>query len=192
LGLRPADFDLDKRTVQLLRSLQRISRREDKKSHLELVPTKTEDSERTVCVPQIVLERVREHLARWNEERRSAGTAWQETGMLFTTGKGTLLDPRSMQREYYRLRDRPQLPKIRFHDLRHSAATILAMAGIPDAAIQKLQGHASVRTTQEIYMHLTGDAEKQTANKMDEIFGPVAVKAAVKSAKTKAKAAVSD
>ena len=83
-----------------------------------------------------------------------------------------------MLREYYRLRDQAQLPRIRFHDLRHSAATILKMAGIPDEAIQKLLGHASVRTSQEIYMHLTGDAEKRAADKMDEIFGPVAVKAA--------------
>ena len=89
-----------------------------------------------------------------------------------------MLDARNMLREYYRLRDQAQLPRIRLHDLRHSAATILKMAGIPDEAIQKLLGHASVRTTQEIYVHLTGDAEKRAADKMDEIFGPVAVKAA--------------
>jgi integrase len=52
------------------------------------------------------------------------------------------------------------------------------MAGIPDEAIQKLLGHASVRTTQEIYMHLTDGAEQRAADKMDEIFGPVAVKVA--------------
>jgi hypothetical protein len=75
-----------------------------------------------------------------------------------------------MLREYYRLRDRAQLPKIRFHDLRHSAATILKLAGFPDEAIQKLLGHASVRTTQHIYLHLTPDAEKSAARKMDEIF----------------------
>jgi len=91
-----------------------------------------------------------------------------------------------MLREYYRLRDQARLPKIRFHDLRHSAATILKMAGIPDQAIQKLLGHASVRTTQEIYTHLTPDAEKRAADKMEEIFRPVAVKIAVKKAKEKA------
>jgi integrase len=89
-----------------------------------------------------------------------------------------------MLREYYRLRNRAQLPKIRFHDLRHSVATILKMAGIPDEAIQNLLGHASVRTTQEIYLHLTGGAEKRTADKIDEIFGPVAVTVAVKKAES--------
>ena len=58
------------------------------------------------------------------------------------------------------------------------------MAGIPDEAIQKLPGHKSVPTTQEIYMHLTGGAEKRAADKMDGIFGPVAVKVAFKKAES--------
>lgn len=103
--------------------------------------------------------------------------------MVFTTRIGTMLEPRNLLREYYRLRDQAQLPRIRFHDLRHSAATILKMGGVPDEAIQKLLGHASVRTTQDIYVHLTGAAERQAADKIDEIFGPVAVTAAVKTAK---------
>jgi integrase len=143
---------------------------------LELLPTKTEDSERGIWLPQIVLEKVLAHRTRQEEERKIGGSAWRDTGMVFTTGIGTMLDARNMLREYYRLRDRIQLPQIRFHDLRHSAATILKMASIPDQAIQKLLGHASVRTTQEIYTHLTLDAEKRAAEKVDEIFRPVAVK----------------
>jgi integrase len=112
--------------------------------------------------------------------------------MVFTTRKGTFLDPRNMLREYFRLRDRAHLPKIRFHDLRHSAATILKMGGVPDEAIQKLLGDASVRTTQEIYMHLTRDGERRAADKMEEIFGPAAAKVAVKPAKRKVKSAASD
>jgi len=53
---------------------------------------------------------------------------------------GTMLEPRNLLREYYRLRDQAQLPRIRFHDLRHSAATILKMGGVPEEAIQKLLG----------------------------------------------------
>jgi integrase len=60
------------------------------------------------------------------------------------------------------------------------------MAGVPDQAIQNMLGHASVRTTQEIYQHLTADGQDQAAAKMDEIFRPVAVRVAVKSAQTKA------
>jgi hypothetical protein len=128
-------------------------------------------------------ERVLTHRTRQDEERKLAGSAWRGSGMVFTTRIGTMLDARNMLREYYRLRGQAQLLKIRFHDLRHSAATILKMAGVPDQVIQKLLGHASVRTTQEIYTHLTADAETKAAEKMDEIFRPVAVEVAVKTAK---------
>lgn len=123
-----------------MRQLQRVNRKGEKKSHLELVQTKTEGSDRTRWVPKLVLEKVLAHRNRQDDERVLAGSAWREKGMVFTTRIGTLLDPRNMLREYYRLRDQAQLPKIRFHDLRHSAATILGLAGIPDEAIQKPLG----------------------------------------------------
>lgn len=185
LGLQWTDFDFENGRVYLIRSLQRVKRPEEKSSHLELLPTKTQESERGLWLPQIVLEKVLAHRTRQDEERKLAGSAWHETSMVFTTSIGTMLDARNMLRVYYRLRDGAQIPKIRFHDLRHSAATILKMAGIPDQAIQKLLGHASVRTTQDIYTHLTLDAEKGAAEKMDEIFRPVAVTVAVKNAKTR-------
>jgi integrase len=185
LGLRWTDFDFEVGRVQLLRALQRVKRPGQTKSHLELIDTKTEDSDRSVWLPQIVIEKVLAHQRLQTEEREVAGSGWAEPGMVFTTTKGTLLEPRNLLRDYYRIRDGAQLPRIRFHDLRHSAATILKMGGVSDQAIQKMLGHASVRTTQEIYTHLTLDGSKQAADKMDEIFGPVAVKVAVKHAQKK-------
>ena len=185
LGLKWSDFDFEASKVQLLRSLQRIRRPGERKSGLELVATKTKGSDRSVCLPQVVIEKVLMHRRRQDEERETAGSAWVETGMVFSTQKGTLLEPRHMLRDFYHVRDRAQLPRIRFHDLRHSAATILKMAGVSDPAIQNMLGHASVRTTQDIYTHLTTDGEKQAAAKMDEIFGPVAVRVAVKNAQRK-------
>lgn len=185
LGLRWTDFDFELGKFQLLRSLQRVKRPGEQKSRLELVPTKTEGSDRSAWLPQIVLEKVLEHQRRQFEERKAAGSAWIETGMVFTTPKGTPLEPRSMLRDFHRIRSHPKLPRIRFHDLRHSAATILKMGGVSDQAIQHLLGHSSVRTTQEIYTHLTIDGQKQAADKMDEIFGSVAVKVAVKNAQKK-------
>jgi integrase len=119
LGLQWTDFDFAKGKVYLARSLQRVKPEEEKKSRLELLPTKTEDSERGVWLPHIVLEKVLAHRTRQQEEREFAGSAWRETGMVFTTSTGTMLDARNMLREYYRLRGRTQVPKIRSHDLRH-------------------------------------------------------------------------
>ena len=70
---------------------------------------------------------------------------------------------------HYKLRAAAALPKIRFQDLRHSAASLLHASGVPSEAIRQLLGHASVRTTEEIYTHLTTDLERAAAEKMDEI-----------------------
>ena len=105
-----------------------------------------------------------------------------ETGRLFTTTKGTMLEARNMLREYYKLRDLSGLPKIRFHDLRHSAATLLCAAGVPMPAISRILGHASTRTTQDVYAHVTNEMEADAAAKMDAIFKPVDVTVDVKTA----------
>jgi integrase len=112
---------------------------------LELVPTKTEGSDRTIRLPQIVIEKLLAHRTRQDHERQVAGSAWHETEMVFTTRIGTMLDARNMLREYYSLRDRAHLPKIRFHDLRHSAATILKMAGIPVRIPGQGEQHSGVK-----------------------------------------------
>jgi integrase len=181
LGLKWTDLNFETGKVTLVRALQRVKPAGAKKTVLELVDTKTRESDRSMWLPQIVIEKVLAHQRRQSEERKDAGSRWVESGMVFTSQRGTPLEPRNLLRDFYRIRNRSQLPRIRFHDLRHSAATILKMAGVADQAIQKLLGHASVRTTQEIYEHLTVDAEKQAAAKMEEIFRPVAVKVAAKN-----------
>lgn len=120
LGLQWTDVDFGNGQVYLIRSLQRVKRPGEKRSHLELLPTKSEESERGLWLPQIVLEKVLAHRTRQEEERKLGGSSGHETGMVFTTSIGAMLDARNMLREYYRLRDRAQLPKIRFHDLCHS------------------------------------------------------------------------
>ncbi len=108
-----------------------------------------------------------------------------ETGRVFTTTKGTLLEARSMLGQYYKLRDLSGLPKIRFQDLRHSAATLLTAAGVPMPAISRILGHSSTRTTQEVYAHVTNEMEAETAAKMDAIFKPVDVTVDVKTTSRK-------
>ena len=74
--------------MAILESLKRIPRKEDKKSHFELVPTKTEDSDRIICLLQIVLENGSGIGPVSSKERKLAGRAWSGEGMVFTTRKG--------------------------------------------------------------------------------------------------------
>src|SRR5262249_51532030 len=116
--------------------------------------------------------------------RKWAGSRWQETGYVFTTRIGTPQDPRDLLREYYSI-TRPKakdgtpiklpFPAIRFHDLRHSAATLLLAQGVSPRYITELLGHSQVSFTMQTYAHVLPEVQKQVAAKMDEIFAPVRV-----------------
>jgi integrase len=92
LGLKWSDFDFEAGKVQILRSLQRLKRRGESTSRLELVATKTEESDRSMWLPQIIIEKVLTHQRRQEEERKLGGSVWVDTGMVFTTRRGTMLD----------------------------------------------------------------------------------------------------
>jgi integrase len=75
---------------------------------------------------------------------------------------------------------RKLLPRLRFHDLRHSAATLLLVQGVHSRYIMELLGHSSINVTMNIYGHVLDDMKRETARQTDAVFNPVTVKLAVK------------
>jgi len=69
------------------------------------------------------------------------------------------------------LLERAGLPDVRFHDLRHSVATILFAAGVDLKVISELLGHSSIAVTSDVYAHLLPDMQRTVVNKMDDPFG---------------------
>ena len=74
-------------------------------------------------------------------------------------------------RDFKKLLERAGLPDMRFHDLRHSCASLLAVQGIPARVAMDVLGHADIRTTQNIYTHVFDEAKRQAADVMDRLFG---------------------
>ncbi len=103
---------------------------------------------------------------------------------MFTSTIGTPLEQRRLDREFKLLCDAAGLRRIRFHDLRHSAASILIAQGVHPKAIQELLRHSSIQLTMDTYGHLFDEMQRETADKMDAVLAPipepVAVKVAVK------------
>jgi integrase len=134
LGLQWPDVDLDAGTLKVRRALQRVD------GKLVLVEPKSQRSHRTVQLPAVLVATLAHHRALQEQERQWAGTRWQETGYVFTTRVGTPMDPRDLLRDYYAITrpkakkgrelPEPKFPAIRFHDLRHSAATLLLAQGV--------------------------------------------------------------
>ena len=117
LGLQWPDVDLESEnsTLTVRQSIQRID------GKLTITPTK-KDKVHTVNLPAVTRSVLVAHRAKQEEERRIAGSRWQETGFVFTTTIGTPVDARSVIRRFHSILKTAGLPRIRFHDLRHSAA----------------------------------------------------------------------
>jgi integrase len=185
LGLRWADVDLNSGKLEVRFTLQRVKRPGEKKGRLELIAPKTERSRRIIVLPQVAISALRAHRARQEDERSACGSRWHETGMVFTTGIGTMLDQRNMLRAFYAIMDtrdpadlapdlqkrRKLLPSLRFHDLRHSAATLLLAQGVHPRYIMELLGHSSISLTMNTYGHILEEMKKETARQADAIFG---------------------
>jgi integrase len=167
LGLRWFDIDLEAGTLRVHRQLQRV------REGGGLVFSEPKNaSRRTIDLPQRGLEALRSHHKRQIEQQLGAGAKWQENDLVFTTTIGTAVDAQNVVNRHFKpLLRRAGLPPIRWHDLRHTCATLLLSRGTHPTYVQKLLGHASVQLTLDRYSHWMPSMGKHTASAMDEALG---------------------
>ncbi|MGW2269607.1 tyrosine-type recombinase/integrase [Streptomyces yangpuensis] len=149
LGLRWEDLDLGSGTAAIRRTLQRTSA-----GGLTTLPTKTRASERRIALPARCVQSLKHHHEEQQREREAAGTTWQQNGHVFTTAQGGSLDPTNLTRAFTTLLRKAALRRIRFHDLRHSTATLLLEQGVELVVIKELLGHAHIGVTATVYAHV--------------------------------------
>jgi integrase len=94
-------------------------------------------------------------------ERQAVGSGWKVGGLVFTTPTGGPLDPANLTRRFRSFLDRAGLRRIRFHDLRHSTATLLLEQGVDLVVIKKLLGHAHIGVTAGVYAHVRLRLQRQ-------------------------------
>lgn len=164
-ALRWEDVNLETGAVAVKHTLQRL-----KKHGLVLMPPKSEKSRRTVQLPASCIGSLKAHRERQQAERALAGSAWQETGHIFTSTIGTPIDDRKILKEFNALVEAAKLPKQRFHDLRHACISLLRAQGVPDKVIAEIVGHSDIRLTQNVYQHVYQEAKTEAAAKMDALL----------------------
>jgi integrase len=173
IGLQWPAIDLERGTLRVCQALQRLKLPGEKKGKLVTTEPKRR-SRRTINLPQVCLSVLHSHRCRQEEERKCAGTAWRDTGYVFTSRIGTPLDPRNVNDEFREIVDRAGLPRIRFHDLRHTAATLLLVQGVHPRVVMDLLGHSQIAITMNTYSHVVPALRREAADKMDAILNPVA------------------
>lgn len=140
-GLCWAEVDLDNRRIHI-----RQAQVDD-----ELDSTKSEDSDRIIKISQQCAAVLRAWRQAQRLERMKWGAAWSDTGRVFTREDGTALRPQWVSARFAALARKASLPPIRFHDLRHGAATMLLAAGTPMKVVSEMLGHATVAFTADVY-----------------------------------------
>lgn len=113
---------------------------------------KTKSSRRQVLLPRIVVEALTAHDERQAQERELVGTAWEDNGLVFPNTIGRPINVSNfLPRDFYPLLERAGLPRMRFHDLRHSAATLLLELGIHPKVVSEMLGHSQIGITLDLY-----------------------------------------
>lgn len=146
LALSWDDLELDRGLLHVRATLHRDA------GEWVLAETKNEESERIVPLTAETVEVLREHKLRMAGERTPA---WTYFGLVFTTTKGQPIHGPNLLPPFYAHLARLGLPRITWHDLRHSAASVLLESGVPIEVVSRFLGHATIRVTMDTYGHLT-------------------------------------
>ena len=158
LGLKWPDIDWNKGVIHVRRQVQRVTG----KGFIFDEP-KTRAGRRSVRVGQNVLQSLAQHKQRQELEIFYAGDRWHANDLVFPSTTGTPLDQRNLLRDYYAILKLAGLPRIRFHDLRHTAASLLISHETPINVVSAMLGHSKPSVTLDIYAHVYSGRQEQAA-----------------------------
>jgi integrase len=163
LALRWQDVDMENAVVSVKRTLTRIG------GKVAFGEPKTKKSRRSIRLAPQAVEALRLHLERQLRDKEILGDRYQDQGLIFTTDTGAPINPSNLrQRSFTPLLKRAGLPHMRFHDLRHTCATLLLSRGVHPKFVQELLGHATIAITLDTYSHVLPSMGNATTKAMED------------------------
>jgi integrase len=167
LGLLWEDINFDRAFLVVRRSVQREG------SRVVIADTKTVHSRRRIALSCGAVEALRAHRERQEHEKQRLGEAWNTTyDLVFPNESGRLMMPGYVSYDLFsRVLEKAGLSHIRFHDLRHTAATLLLVQGINPKEVSEMLGHSRISITLDVYSHVTPHMQEMAAQAMDEVLG---------------------
>jgi len=170
LGLQWKDVDWGGSRLQIQRQVQRI-----KGKGLVFTEPKSRAGRRSVVLGPSSMARLKAQRMLQDAEKAFSGKRWEEHDLIFASTRGTPLDQSNVVMDFKAHLRRLGLPEIRFHDLRHTAATIMLQEGIPSKVVQERLGHSQISVTLDTYSHVLPSMQEEAALKVDELLEPIPV-----------------
>lgn len=163
LALKWDDVDLERGVLRVRRTLTHAN-----KAYV-LGEPKTSKSRRTIRLTASAVTALRAHLSRQLEEMERLSSLYQPGGLIFATETGSIINPSNLRnRSFKPLLKKAGLPPIRFHDLRHTCATLLLSKDVNAKVVSEMLGHSSISVTLDIYSHLLPDMQEKAAEALEE------------------------
>ncbi|MCL6455098.1 MAG: site-specific integrase [Alicyclobacillus sp.] len=164
LGLKWTDVDWEHAQVSVQRTLNYIDRQPVFRD------LKTDRSRRNVALSDLAIEALRYQRALQAEDRLFYGSSWEGTDTILSTASGAPLSQNTLNTVWQRLLPTIDVPKIRFHDLRHTHASLLLQQGVHPKIVSERLGHATVQITLDTYSHVLPGMQKSAANQLDQVL----------------------
>ena len=164
-GLLWSDLDLDKGELTVRHTLSRVD------GALVLTEPKTDRSRRKVPLHAGVVTALKQWRAQQAQERRVAGDQWTDTGVVFATELGTMVDPRNLLRTVELAAKKARIEGVGAHTMRHSAAVAWLEGGVHIKAAADLLGHSSISITGDLYGHTSDDTAKAAVDQLGQALG---------------------
>ena len=165
LALRWDDVDLDGGVLHVRQNVQRLP-----EMGLVFGPPKSNKSRRTIPLPAASAKVLRTHRANQAAEALALGPAWVDSGLVFTSTVGTVIEPRNLNRFFDELITKAGVRRIRFHDLRHTCASLLLAQNVPARVVMEILGHSQLAMTTDLYSHVMPTALRAAADAMDRVL----------------------
>ena len=166
LALHWQDMNLEDCSIQVKRAVSYLKGY----GYVESEP-KTAKSRRMIMLPVFVVAILRRHKSQQEEQRREVGSAWMEKDLVFTNALGYFYSASTLRKVFRRFLVSIGLPHMRFHDLRHSAATILLAMNVHPKVVQEILGHSQIAMTLDVYSHALPSLQEEVTKQWDSEFG---------------------
>lgn len=164
LGLTWEDVNFAERTISVNKTLYRL------KDKFVLQAPKTTSSYRVIYMDDDILRVLKKQKVNQNIERLKYGGVYKEHNMVFTQETGEFVNPNAASSMFTRFIEQVDLPMIRFHDLRHSHATILLQMKENPKIVSERLGHSTVATTLDIYSHVSKNMKKEVSEQFADMM----------------------
>ena len=164
LGLRWQDIDLERGVLSVRQTVVRIG------AKIAIGQPKSKNSYRTVALSNTVVQALKSHRRIILSEQLQAGSRYESNDLVFPTTLGTLMNPSNLRREFIKAKKKANVPDIRFHDLRHTSATLMLAGGVHPKVVSERLGHHTASFTLDKYSHVLPNMQEEASNTLDQML----------------------